>query len=125
MIKFDFHVRKYARDKYQFDNSLFSITGDLIIANFHLARVLSNKINVQRKAEGKADRQVSAGEINAFGLIHEIFHFLIRYYEDKENPGVLSRGISYINSTLGEKELNKIFTEYLNEFPRLTFTMVK
>ena len=119
MIKFDFHVRKYARDKYQFDNSLFSITGDLIIANFHLARVLSNKINVQRKAEGKADRQVSAGEINAFGLIHEIFHFLIRYYEDKENPGVLSRGINYLNSTLGEKELNKIFIEYLNEFPPL------
>ncbi|MGD1006510.1 MAG: alpha-amylase family glycosyl hydrolase [Ignavibacteriaceae bacterium] len=119
MIKFDFHVRKYARDKYQFDNSLFSITGDLIIANFHQARVLSNKINLQRKAEGKADRQVSASEINAFGLIHEIFHFLIRYYEDKENPGVLLRGINYLNSGLGEKELNKIFIEYLNEFPPL------
>jgi glycosidase len=119
MIKFDFHVRRYARDKYQFDNSLFSITGDLIIANFHQARVLSNKINVQRKSEGKADRQVSAGEINAFGLIHEIFHFLIRYYEDKENPGVLSRGLSYLNSALGAAEFNKIFMEYLNEFPPL------
>ena len=119
MIKFDFHVRKYSRDKYQFDNSLFSITGDLIIANFHQARVLSDKINVQRKVEGKADRQVSAGELNAFGLIHEIFHFLIRYYEDKENPGVLSRGISYLNTSLGENDLNKIFIEYLNEFPPL------
>ena len=117
MIKFDFHVRKYARDKYQIDNSLFSITGDLIIANFHLARVLSNKINVQRKMEGRADRQVSAGEINAFGLIHEIFHFLIRYYEDRENPGVFSRGIKFLYTVLNETELNKILLEYLNEFP--------
>jgi glycosidase len=119
MIKFDFHVRKYARDKYQFDNSLFSITGDLIIANFHQARILSNKINVQRKIEGKADKQVSAGELNAFGLIHEIFHFLIRYYEDRENPGVFSRGLNYLNYSLGEKELNKILIEFLNEFPPL------
>lgn len=119
MIKFDFHVRKYAREKYKFDNSLFSITGDLIIVNFHQARVLSNKINVQRKAEGKADRQVTAGELNAFGLIHEIFHFLIRYYEEKENPNVFSRGLTYLNSALGEIELNKILIEYLIEFPPL------
>jgi glycosidase len=119
MIKYDFHVRKYARDKYQFDKSLFTITGDLIIANFRQARILSDKINVYRRIEGKPDKQVSAGEINAFGLIHEIFHFLIRYYEDKENPGVLSRGINYLNSALGAIEFNKILIEYVNEFPPL------
>ena len=38
--------------KYNFDKSLFSINGDLIIADFRLARILSEKINTKRKSEG-------------------------------------------------------------------------
>ncbi len=117
MIKFDFHVRKNIRKKYQLDNSLFSITGDLIIANFHQARILTNKINEQRKAERNTGQLVSAGQLNALGLIHEIFHYLIRIYETTENPGVMNRGVNHLKSVLGEKEFNKIFLAYIIEFP--------
>ncbi len=65
MIKYDFHVSKAARQKYDFDQSLFSITGDLIIANFRQARLLSDKINRKRKSAGLVDQLVTPGEINA------------------------------------------------------------
>lgn len=116
---FEFHVAKSVRLKYQFDKTLFSIHGDLIISNFRQARDLSNKINEKRRSEGKADQQITAGLINAVGLIHEIFHFLIRWYEEKENPGVIKRTLESLSQHLGDKELNKVFLEYIEEFPPL------
>jgi hypothetical protein len=31
----EFHVSRQARDRYQFDEALFSLTGNVILANFH------------------------------------------------------------------------------------------
>lgn len=116
-ITFNFHAAKAAREKYNFDQSLFTITGDLIIADFNQARILSEKINSKRKFEGKLDKLITAGQINALGLIHEICHFLIRFYEEKENPGVFSRAVTYLKNNIKEEDFNKILIEYINEFP--------
>ncbi len=118
-IKYHFHVSKAARNKYNFDKSLFSLNGDLIIADFRQARLLSEKINTKRKSEGNLNNLVVPGNLNALGLLHEIFHYLIRIYEESENPGVLDRTIKYLLLHLEEKEINKVLLEYLNEFPPL------
>ncbi len=118
MIK-DFHVSKAARQKYDFDQSLFSITGDLIIANFRQARLLSDKINRKRKSSSLADQLVTPGEINAVGLLHEVFHFLIRKYEQDENPGVFKRANTFLKEDIGEKDLSNILLSFVNEFPPL------
>ena len=118
-IRYNFHVSKTARIKYNFDKSLFSINGDLIIADFRQARILSDKINSKRKSEGDSAQVVTSGHLNALGLLHEIFHYLIRIYEDVENPGVLDRGIKYMLTHIEEKELSKVLLEYVNQFPPL------
>ena len=117
--KFFFHVSKDARDKYQFEDEFYSIRGNLIIADGKAARLLTEKINQLRTSEGRTDELVSAGQVNTLGLLHEIFHFLIRYYEDKENPGVLSRGINHLKNNLTETDLNSILSEYVKHFPPL------
>ncbi len=116
-IKFDFHVSKNAREKYDFDQSLFSIVGDLIIANSYQARLLSDKINSKRKEQGIHDIVVTAGLINALGLVHEIFHFLMRLYEEKENPGVFAKSINYLRDKVGEENLHKTLIHFINDFP--------
>ena len=98
---------------------MFSINGNLVVANFRLARELSSKINEKRKSEGRNDQLITAGLLNAVGLMHEIFHFLIRWYEEKENPGVLKRTLNSLYQHLGEKELSRVFLEYVEEFPPL------
>ncbi len=118
-IPYNFHVSKAARIKYDFDKSLFSLNGDLIIADFHQARILTDKINAKRKSEGDSAGVVTSGHLNALGLLHEIFHYLIRIYEDVENPGVLDRGVKYLITHIEGKELNKVLREYINEFPPL------
>ncbi len=118
-IKYDFHVSNKSRSKYQIEGSLFSITGDLIIANFHQARIIASKINEARKREDQHNHLTSAGQLNALGLIHEIFHFLIRIYEENENPGVFSRGINYLSQKLGSQGLNEILIQFTKEFSPL------
>ncbi len=118
-IPYNFHVSKAARIKYNIDKSLFSLNGDLIIADFRQARILTDKINAKRKSEGDSKRFVTSGHLNALGLLHEIFHYLIRIYEDVENPGVLDRGIKYLLTHIEEKGFNKVLLEYINEFPPL------
>ncbi len=119
MTTLEFHVKKSSRKKYQLDENLFSVSGDLVVINFRLARILADKINQLRRAEGKLDQQTSAGQLNALGLMHEIFHFLIRYYEEKVNPGVFSRGVDFLKSSIGSENLNNICIKFLNEFPPL------
>lgn len=117
--KFFFHVSKLARDKYNFQDDYYSIRGNLVITDGKRARLLSDKINTIRKSEGRASDLVTTGQINTMGLLHEIFHFLIRHYEEKENPGVFQRSIEHFKNNLTEIELEKVLIEFINEFPPL------
>jgi len=119
MIKFDFHISKAARQKYDLDQSLFSITGSLIIANFKQARILSDKINSKRKTAGLVDQLVTPGELYALGLLHEVFHFIIRKYEQDENPAVFKRANTFLKKDIGEKDLYNILLSFVEEFPPL------
>ncbi|MCL6494220.1 MAG: hypothetical protein K6T54_05490, partial [Ignavibacterium sp.] len=119
MIIYYFHVAKHSRIKYQLEENLFSLQGDLIVADFRTARLLADKINKVRKDEGRHSELVTAGQINALGLLHEIFHLLIRRYEENENPRVFQRSIEFLKQTLSEDELEKTMLKFLEEFPPL------
>ena len=118
MAKYDFHITGYSRKKYHIDESLFSIEGEIIITTPYQARLLSDKINTVRKSEGKADQQVTPGQVNGLGLLHEIFHFMISYYEVNVNPGVFTRSMNYLKSKFKD-DLDKILLEFVNEFPSM------
>ena len=119
MIKFDFHITKNAREKYKIEKSLFSITGNLIIADYQQARILSENINSKRREEGNKDEFVTAGEINALGLLHEIFHLLMRKYEEVDNPGVFSKAINQLKNEISENGFEKTLVAFIEEFPPL------
>ena len=119
MITYYFHVTKDSRIKYKFEENLFALQGNLLISDFKTARILSDKINVVRRAEGKFELQVTAGQINALGLLHEVFHLLIRKYEGENKKGVFRDGIDYLKNNLTEEELDKTLLKFVEEFPPL------
>lgn len=114
-ITYDLHVAKSIREKFGFETSLFSVTGNLLIADFNSARLLSDKIN-KNIAPGQ---YVTPGLLNAAGLFHEIMHLIIRSYERDENPGVFERGVRYVSSVLKENS-DQIFRKFIEEFPPLS-----
>lgn len=119
MVNYEFHIAKKARLKYEIDSSLFNLHGDVIIENAAQARLLAKRINDKRIAENFSEKLVTSGQINSFGLLHEIFHYILNIYEKTKNPGVFSRALSSLTAQLGESETNKLFYEFINEFPPL------
>src|SRR5947209_4445385 len=47
MATFEFHVSRRARDRYQLDDALFTLSGNVVFANFRAARVFAQKMNEQ------------------------------------------------------------------------------
>ena len=70
-IGLEFHVSRAARDRYQFDESLFSISGSVVFANFHAARLFAQRMNQRRDLVAFPEQAIRASQINALGLIHE------------------------------------------------------
>ncbi|HRN25556.1 MAG TPA: alpha-amylase family glycosyl hydrolase [Ignavibacteriaceae bacterium] len=119
MITYYFHVTKDSRIKYKIEENLFSLSGNLVISDFRTARLLSEKINSVRRDEGKFELQVTAGQINALGLLHEIFHLLIRKYEEGGSKNVFKGSLDFLKNNLTETELDKTLLKFVEEFPPL------
>ncbi len=120
LIKYDLHISKYSRNKYQFEESLYSSVGAIIVASFRQARILSDRINKTREAEGINEKPVTPGQLNAIGLMHELVHVVIRNYETIENPGVFVRSIKFLSEQLGEESFSKVISAFVDEFPPVT-----
>lgn len=88
---FEFHVSGNAREKYEFDHTLFSSTGNVVFADFQAARLLAQQINKQRDLERFPEQAVKAGQVNAMGLIDEILHHVVLLYRKQINPGVFEQ----------------------------------
>ena len=98
----EFHVSRFARDKYQFDQTLFASNGNVIFTNFFAARSFAQKINQQRDLVNYPERAVKAGQINALGLIDEMLHFVVQQYREQQNPRVLQEALAWLREKIGE-----------------------
>jgi len=111
---YEFHIRKESRQKYEIDDSLFSLRGTLIHIDLKGARQLALQMNKLRPPESPV---ISAGHLIALGLLDEIFHFAIQYYREQVNPGVFGRIEIHLNETISKSGLNQLFFDFLKHFP--------
>lgn len=110
---FNFQVAKTIREKYEIDESFFSVTGNVVFANFYQVRVFTQKLNEKRDP----NNHVSPGEVNGAGLLDEIYHIAIRNYVKKKFPNAFPSAINNISETLGEAKFEKLLLEFLKVFP--------
>ncbi len=108
----EIHVSRPARDIYQFEEGLFSATGRAAVAEFAAARRFAEVMSAHRA------QPVPASDINAMGLLNEVFQILIRQYE-LQNPGVFQRGLEWLEPQIGTEPLDNTLVRYLEEFPPL------
>ncbi|HEX9973158.1 MAG TPA: hypothetical protein VGD14_13890 [bacterium] len=94
----EFHISRDARDKYQFDESLFSISGNVIFANFHASRKFAQKMNDKRDLINFPEQTVRAGQINAMGLIDEILHYVVELYRQQAQPEIIKMALEWLNA---------------------------
>ncbi|MEW6180142.1 MAG: alpha-amylase family glycosyl hydrolase [Chloroflexota bacterium] len=115
----EFHISRQARERYQFDQSLFSFNGNVIFANFHAARQFAQKMNAFRDLVHYPEKAVKAGQINALGLIDEILHLVVHLYRTQKNPRVMEHALAALEESLGKPKVDELLLAFTLEFPPL------
>ncbi|PID62368.1 MAG: alpha-amylase [Ignavibacteriae bacterium] len=110
---FEFHVARQIREKYDLDKSFFSISGNVIFANFYQVRLFTQKVNDKRNVKN----HVSPGELNGAGLIHEIYHLAISNYVRKLFPNAFRSALEKLNIQIGDNNFDNLLLEFIKTFP--------
>ena len=87
----EFHISKKVRDLCNFDESLFSFNGNVIFTNFKAVRTFAQKINSTMNPVLESNKMIKAGQLNAMGLIDEIFHYVCKEFRKSETEPLLLR----------------------------------
>ncbi|MDD5370601.1 MAG: alpha-amylase family glycosyl hydrolase [Anaerolineaceae bacterium] len=115
----EFHVSRKSRDRYQFDQALFSLTGNVLFANFHGARIFTQKMNQKRDLAHFPEQAVQAGQVNAMGLIDEILHYVIAIYREQANPQAFLLAATWLDKRVGKSKIDLALRTFADEFPPL------
>lgn len=105
-----FLISRKSRDKYRFDESLFDVSGNAAFPDFKSVRQFAAKME---------DVTVRAGEINAVGLMHGIFHHIIQLYMEQKNPLLLENADTELQKKLGNTPTDTALRFFADEFPSL------
>ncbi len=105
----EFHICNDVRDECAVGKDLFSITGNVILADFQAVRSLAQKLN----AKGY---KVRAGSLNAMGLIDEILHYLVALYREEVQPDVFDTSLERLNANLGNDETKRVLKQFCARF---------
>jgi len=113
----EFHISRNARDRYQFAESLFSYTGNVVFANMGACRGFAYRMNQVRDVANHPDRAVHAGKLYAMGLIDEASHVLMARYREQFDPEVMTAGLDWFGAQVGPEKLDALLLAFVVQFP--------
>jgi glycosidase len=113
----EFHISRKARERYQFAESLFSYTGNVVFANMAACRVFAHRMNQVREAEKYPERTIHAGKLFAMGLIDEASHVLMARYRQQFDPQVMTSALDWFGAQVGPDNLDKMLLAFVEQFP--------
>lgn len=116
----EFHISRKARDFYQFDTSLFSFSGNVILPNFHAARLFAQRMNEKRDLVNFPEQTVKARQINTMGLIDEILHYIVGLYRSEKNRQVMQQALEWLYQKLGKPKVDETLRQFVDEFPTIS-----
>ncbi|MDX6462064.1 MAG: hypothetical protein QOE55_5761 [Acidobacteriaceae bacterium] len=113
----EFHVSREARDRYEFDQTLFAFSGNVVFANLGASREFAFRMNELRNAEKDPARTINPGALYAMGLIDEMSHLLVDYYRRRIDPKVMADALGWFDARIGKEELDKTILAFVEQFP--------
>ncbi len=116
----EFHISKAARDRYQFKETLFSYTGNVVFDNIGAAREFAWRMNQVRDAKNHPDRTIHAGSLYAMGLIDEACHAVMARYRETLDPDAITTALEWFTSQVGEDALETLLLTFVEQFPGST-----
>ena len=113
----EFHISRNARERYQFAESLFSYSGNVVFANVAACREFAHRMNKVRDVEKHPEQAVHAGQLYAMGLIDEASHVLMARYREQFDPQVMTGALEWFSAKFGTEALGKMLLTFVEQFP--------
>ncbi|GAB6392999.1 MAG: alpha-amylase [Treponematales bacterium] len=113
----EFHIRREVREAHGLDKSLFSLQGNVVLADFREVRGLAAKLNAGPAAAKRPGGAVSAGQLNAMGLIDEILHYLVALYREQVRGDVFETALTRLEKNLGRGKTRAMLEGFCRAFP--------
>ena len=112
--RMDFRITRSARDRYGFEESLFSIAGDVIVIDTERAHSLADRFAGDPSARARV-----ASEISAIGLIHELGHkaIAIERLADPDGGGPFARALLATDRRVGAPDVDVALATFETVFP--------
>lgn len=113
----EFHVHAKIRSIASLDSALFKTSGNLILPDFTAARAMAQALRSKKSLLGLNAEKLSAGRLNALGLIDEILHIVFRMYREQSEPKLLEQFALELEKGLGTEESKRLLREFCLRFP--------
>ena len=113
---YEFHISRAVRDRCAFDHSIYSLNGNVLLADHQAVQAFTQQLN---KFRTPATPPFQAGHVNAMGLIDEILHIIIGLYREQVKPTVLAEALDWLDGRLGQEAVDTALSEFSAQFPPL------
>lgn len=120
VCSWEFHVSRWARDHYQFDEALFAFNGNVILADLAAARTFAQKMNDKKDLAQFPEQAVKAGQLNALGLLDELLHALVAEYRREVKADIMVEAVAWLEGQFGAAALDTTLRTFLEQFPPLS-----
>ena len=114
--RMEFHINRDVRQEYGLKDSLFSLTGNVVLADLRQCRELTAKFN-SNQDPAHPERFIKAGHLYAMGLIDEILHFVVALYREQVQADVFETALDRLKTNLGEDKTGGLLNTFSNQFP--------
>ncbi len=113
-------ISRKAIDKYKFDRSFFSSSGDVLFSDIHSVRLFVNKMNQKRDLINFPELAVKTSEINGIGVIDEVTSYLLDKYQTETDPDFYYSILEELTKDLGVRKVQDTIKALIKEFPLVT-----
>ena len=110
----EFHVQRSAREEIGADDTFFTARGDVVFPTIERSQLFAEMLNTRRRlAKGEA---LQASQVNAMGLLHEVFHAVIAAFCTGVAPEAFRSLRAHLSGQLGAA-LDGTLLRFVETFP--------
>lgn len=114
----EFHISKKIRELCNFNKGLFASSGNVVFANMKNVRDFQLLFNdCIEKITGDKTKKVSAGQLNAMGLIDEILHYVCLVYRRDKADDFSKELLAKLDSEFTPQKVDELLLDFMKEFP--------
>jgi len=112
-----FQVSRRARMVLGVDDTLFSVSGNVVLRDYRAIQLLAQAMSNRRDQAGGDKPPIRPSHLNAMGLIDEVLHHVVGLFREQANPRVFGQALRWLEDSLGGEALERLLCAFVECFP--------